>query len=141
MEDIKKKISVCHKRCPVCGATLTAINDTVTQTGQEEGRSAISSARNHLSRSAEYSGMAGWQRANGVSCAEIDRKRAMWRGQERRMSLRSHHDVQRRPIRSESYTRPEPPGKIMLINHKWKMMLHFPSCSCQNKYHQDQLFL
>lgn len=45
---------MCHKSRPVCGATLTAINDTVAQTGQEEGRAAMSSACKLLGRSAEY---------------------------------------------------------------------------------------
>lgn len=85
---------MCHKSRPVCGAALTAINDTVAQTGQEVGRAAMSSACKLLSRSVEYSGKAAWQSASGVFCAEIER--VMWGGQGRRMSLCSHHNVQQR---------------------------------------------
>lgn len=57
---------------PICGATLTAINDAVTQTGQEEGRTAMSSAcKNSSAGPPSIFGMAEWQRASGVSCAEI----------------------------------------------------------------------
>lgn len=84
-----KKNSMCQKSRPICGATLTAINDTVTQTGQEEGRSAVSSARKLLSRSAVYSGTADWQRASGVSCAERERESHVERAGEASVALLS----------------------------------------------------
>lgn len=119
---------------------LTAISDTVAQTGQEEGRAAMSAASKLFSRSSEYSGKADWLRASAVQCA-VQRKRAMWRRQGRRMSLCTHQDIQRRRIRSASYTQPEvtpPSGKLMLTNQKWKEILHFPCCSCQNKFLQHR---
>lgn len=68
--------SVRKESRPICGAALTAINDTVTQTGQEEGRSAMSSAcKNSSAGPPSIFGMAEWQRASGVSCAEIKRER------------------------------------------------------------------
>lgn len=63
----KKSTAMCHRSRRICGAILTAINDTVAQTGREEGRAAaVSSALKLLSRSVEYSGTAQWQRASLV---------------------------------------------------------------------------
>ena len=98
---------MCHRSRLICGAAPTAINDTVAQTHREEGRAAVSSACELLSRSAEHSGTTG-AGIGPVACVMGRDKREREGGvggggaREGKMSLRTHHDVQR-TRRSESF--------------------------------------